>query len=148
MLLIPLERPIAFHPELARLFGVNGALLLQQLLYWTPRGRLDDGWIYKTQKDIEWETTLTRTQQENCTKILLKAGVVETKIARVDGSTIKHFRVVETVLQQLILDNVSPAYSDGPECRKPATRNAGNLHSIYKNRDYYRDYIHTHTHQR
>jgi hypothetical protein len=71
------DRPIAFHPMLARVFGgINEALLFQQLAYWSDKGS-DPEWIYKTQRDIEFETTLTRTQQENARRKLRGLGVVE-----------------------------------------------------------------------
>jgi len=70
------DRPIAFHPHMARVLGgINEALLFQQLAYWSDKGA-DPEWIYKTQKDIELETTLTRTQQENARLQLRKLGVV------------------------------------------------------------------------
>ena len=71
------DRPIAFHPMLARVLGgINEALLFQQLAYWSDKGQ-DPEWIYKTQKELEAETTLTRTQQENARKTLRRLGVVQ-----------------------------------------------------------------------
>jgi len=53
------DKAIAFHPQLARVLGgINEAILFQQLAYWSDKGS-DPDWIYKTQKDIEFETTLT-----------------------------------------------------------------------------------------
>lgn len=70
------DRPIAFHPHMARVLGgINEALLFQQLAYWSDKGA-DPEWIYKTQKDIELETTLTRTQQENARARLRNLGVI------------------------------------------------------------------------
>jgi hypothetical protein len=71
------DRVIAFHPALARAFGgVNEALLFQQLAYWSDKGA-DPQWIYKTQKELEAETTLTRTQQEGARAKLRRLGVIE-----------------------------------------------------------------------
>jgi hypothetical protein len=70
------DRPIAFHPHMARVLGgINEALLFQQLAYWSDKGA-DPEWIYKTQKDIEHETTLSRTQQENARKTLRRLDVI------------------------------------------------------------------------
>ena len=70
------DRPIAFHPHMARVLGgINEALLFQQLAYWSDKGA-DPEWIYKTQKDTEFETTLSRTQQENARKTLRGLGVI------------------------------------------------------------------------
>ena len=71
------DRPIAFHPALARVLGgIGEALLFQQLAYWSGKGDNPE-WIYKTQAELEEETTLTRTQQENARKKLRSLGVVE-----------------------------------------------------------------------
>src|SRR4028119_1519353 len=71
------DRPMAFHPALARVLGgIGEALLFQQLAYWSDKGN-DPEWIYKTQAELEEETTLTRTQQENARKNLRRLGVVE-----------------------------------------------------------------------
>ena len=71
------DRPIAFHPMLARLFGgINEALLFQQIAYWSGKGA-DPVWIYKTQADLEEETTLSRYQQEQSRARLKKLGVLE-----------------------------------------------------------------------
>ena len=99
------DRPIAFHPALARVLGVIGeALLFQQLAYWSDKGN-DPEWIYKTQAELEEETTLTRTQQENARKNLRRLGVVE---ERKKGLPAKlYFRVDWDALFAL-LDEVKP----------------------------------------
>jgi hypothetical protein len=46
------DRPIAFHPTMARLLGdINEALLFQQLAYWSDKGA-DPEWIYKSQVEL------------------------------------------------------------------------------------------------
>lgn len=71
------DRPVAFHPELARLFGgINEALFFQQIAYWSGKGS-DPEWIYKTQTELEHETCLSRYQQEQARKQLKKLGVLE-----------------------------------------------------------------------
>jgi hypothetical protein len=109
------DRPIAFHPMLARLFGgINEALLFQQLAYWSDKGA-DPEWIYKTQKDIEEETTLTRTQQESARAKLRKLGVVEEQKRGLPAKL--YFRIHwETVFPLL----------DDQARRKSATKDAEN----------------------
>ena len=49
------DRPIAFHPELARAFGgINEALFFQQIAYWSDKGD-DPEWIYKRRVELEHE---------------------------------------------------------------------------------------------
>jgi len=70
------DRPIAFHPEMARkLGGINEALFFQQIAYWSDKGA-DPEWIYKTRSQIEDETALTRGQQERARKTLRSLGVI------------------------------------------------------------------------
>lgn len=71
------DRPVAFHPELARLLGgINEALFFQQIAYWSDKGD-DPDWIYKTQADLAAETALTRGQQERARATLRRLGVLQ-----------------------------------------------------------------------
>nr|MDP9473961.1 hypothetical protein [Chloroflexota bacterium] len=58
------DRPVAYHPVMARVLGgVYEALLFQQLAFWSDKGS-DPEWIYKTQAQISDELALNRYQQE------------------------------------------------------------------------------------
>ena len=73
-------RPVAYYPSMAHALGnVKAALLACQFLYWEGKQEDPDGWIYKTQADIQRETGLTRTEQENARRTLRKAGILEEK---------------------------------------------------------------------
>lgn len=110
------DRPIAFHPMLARLFGgINEALLFQQLAYWSDKGS-DPEWIYKTQKDLEEETTLTRTQQETARAKLRKLGVIEEQKRGLPAKL--YFRVQWENVFALLNSQVRG---------KPTSKDAGNL---------------------
>ena len=107
------DRPLAFHPQLARVLGgINEALLFQQLAYWSDKGS-DPEWIYKTQKDIQDEITLTRTQQENARKKLRTLGVIEEDKRGVPAKL--YFRVIWDRVYELLEDY--------------AAQDAGNLQS-------------------
>lgn len=57
-------RPVAYYPKIARVFGIEAAIFICQLLYWDGKGDRDDGYIYKTAIQIEEETgILERTQR-------------------------------------------------------------------------------------
>lgn len=89
-----LEKPIVFFAQVAKsLGGIEEALYFQQLYYWSDKGINKDGWIWKTKKEIEEETTLTRCQQDRVRKKLEKMEVIETKIMKAKGSPTLHFRV-------------------------------------------------------
>ncbi len=100
------DRPIAFHPMLARLLGgINEALLFQQLAYWSGKGR-DPDWIYKTQAELEEETTLSRYQQEQARGKLRRLGILEEQRRGVPAKLYYRvvweavFRVLETGIQE------------------------------------------------
>lgn len=72
-------KPIAFNPELARIAGsATAGLFLSQLLYWWNKGSRKDC-IYKTIKDFEYETCLTRSEQNRAIKIWTDLGVLKVK---------------------------------------------------------------------
>ena len=47
-LLVDAAPPIVFHRELGLIFGIEGALFVQQLYYWSDKGTREDGYIYKS----------------------------------------------------------------------------------------------------
>lgn len=119
------DRPIAFHPMLARIFGgINEALLFQQLAYWSDKGS-DPEWIYKTQKDIQDEITLTRTQQENARRKLRSLGVIEEAKRGVPAKL--YFRVIWDRVYELLEEHTSQD-AGNPQARMQAPpKDAGNL---------------------
>jgi hypothetical protein len=89
-----LGRTIAYHPEVARMLGnIKAALFLQQLMWWTPKGKDPDGWVYKSVLEWEEETTLTYKEQLGVRALLgkKKLGVVEERYARLEHRL--YFRV-------------------------------------------------------
>jgi hypothetical protein len=70
------RRP-AYVPWMVREFGPHGGLFLCQLLHWDGKGHDPDGWIYKTEKEMELETGLTRTFQRKARNVLVGKGVLE-----------------------------------------------------------------------
>jgi hypothetical protein len=71
------DRPIAFHPELARAFGgINEALFFQQIAYWWDKGD-DPEWIYKSQVELETETCLSAYQQKQARDHLKRLGALQ-----------------------------------------------------------------------
>jgi len=86
------DRPIAFHPMLARVLGgVYEALFFQQIAYWSGRGS-DPDWIYKTRDEMQFETTLNRYQQEQARSSLKRLGVLEEERRGLPAKM--HYRIV------------------------------------------------------
>ncbi len=85
-------RPIAFYPELAKIFGsIERALYIQQLYFWSDKGKRKDGFFFKTKKEIEEETTLSRYQQDACRKYFERIGILKTKIIKANGIPTLHY---------------------------------------------------------
>lgn len=90
-----LSKPIAFHPDLARLFNsMEAAIYWQQLFYWSDKGKRSDGFVFKTKEEIEEETTLTRFQQDKIRRKLEKDGYLETKLIKANGAPTLHYRIL------------------------------------------------------
>lgn len=80
-----LVNPIAFHRAFVQLAGsVTAGLMLSQALYWTrivlEKEPLRGGWFYKSAREWEEETGLTRREQETARKKLIKCGLLEEKL--------------------------------------------------------------------
>lgn len=89
------DRVIAFHVEIARELGsINAALFYQQIRHFNGKGSREDGFFYKTQKEMEEETSLTREQQESCRKILIEKRWIDAKKIHFNGSNVWHYRLL------------------------------------------------------
>lgn len=104
------DRPVAYHPKLARAVGgVKQTIFVCQLLYWDGKGKDPEGWVYKTQPEIEEETGLTRYEQETVRKSLCAMGVLEEKLAGVPAKL--HYRLNLSTLYDAIQFAYTPQSS-------------------------------------
>lgn len=132
------ERPVAFHPVYARVFGgINAALLIQQMHFWGDKGSREDGYIYKTKKCIQEETTLTARQQDIARRLLEKSGVLNTKILKVNGSPTVHYKVsVEILLRRIMeyykMPETSITESTSESTKREVLSPKGDKNSYYK----------------
>lgn len=94
------DRPIAYHPKLAQVIGVKETVFVCQLLYWLNKGKLADGWIWKTQEEWTEETGLRRTELATVVKHLKSWHILETKLAGVPATT--HYRLSIDALSDTI----------------------------------------------
>lgn len=115
------DRPVAYHPKLARVVGVKQTIFLCQLLYWDGKGKQPDGWIWKTQAEMEEETGLSRTEQETARKHLRNAGILEEKRAGVPAKL--HYRINFDILAEAI-EEAYPAETSNQDCGNPANCDA------------------------
>lgn len=140
------DQPIAFNKHYVFIgCGINGALMLSQLVYWTSRTKNKDGLIYKTQSDWTQETGLTRTEQETARKRLKELGFL-TEIKK--GVPCKiYFKVERENLYKALIEysetidspqsaeNLQSSMRETLElcCGKPASSAAENLQSNTEN---------------
>ncbi|WP_018440939.1 hypothetical protein [Trinickia symbiotica] len=93
-------RPIAFALRFAQITGhPKAALMLSQLVYWTRHGRDVEGaqgWIYKTREAWSAEVGLSREEQENARRRLMRLNVIEER--RAGRPARMHFRLKADVL--------------------------------------------------
>jgi hypothetical protein len=108
-----LDRPIAFHRVFETVTGsINAALMLSQAIYWSNRTKDPDGWFYKSAKEWQDETGLTRHMQD-AARTLLK-DVLETNLAGMPATV--HFRVSAENLRTWLANSAKPV------CRKVANK--------------------------
>lgn len=118
---LEMQRPIAFFPQLAKVLGgIDEAIYLQQLYYWSDKGSRPDGYIFKTKADIETETTLSTKVQDRVRNSLEKLEVLETKLIKANGAPTLHYRIDVSRIQEL-LDYAERADSIMPDGDKPLT---------------------------
>lgn len=116
-----LHRPVSFYPLLARMLGsVTAALMLSQGLYWSgvqeSTNDKADGWFYKTQREWEEETCLTRHEQDGARKIL--RGFAFWQEERRDAPAKMHYRID---LNKLAMD--LSRHAEKRQTRLPKTGN-------------------------
>lgn len=96
-----LDRPIAYNPAFKRItHSTVASIFLSQCWYWSKRHKQDDGWFYKSQKEWEEETGLTRSEQETARKHCKKTGVIDEKLKGVPATL--HYRVNKPRIYELL----------------------------------------------
>jgi hypothetical protein len=91
---------VAFYPSVAKIVGIKEAIMLAQLVYWTPRARDEDGWIYKTAEEMERETSLTYREQKRVRESLRDQGLIEDRYNREEH--LIYFRVIRKAVDALM----------------------------------------------
>lgn len=99
------DRPIAFNRHYVSLgCGINGALMLSQMVYWSKRTKDKNGYFYKTQDEWLEETRLTRYEQESARKKLRDLNFVSEHKHGVPCKV--HFKVNHEALYSALIQYV------------------------------------------
>ena len=85
----------SYDVDMARKYGLEAAALFNKLVYLSLYTAREDGFCWRTAKELEEELGISKFQQERATKILEKAGLIETKVTYIQGTMTrcKHFKL-------------------------------------------------------
>lgn len=131
------DRPIAFNRHYVALgCGINGALMLSQMVYWSKRTKDQNGFFYKTQDEWMDETGLTRYEQESARKRLKELNFISEHKHGVPCMV--HFKVNHEALYSALIQYVENQQTGMWEnhkldCGKPANKNAENQQTNTEN---------------
>lgn len=90
---------VIHFPELGRKLGSqNAAVVLEYLLGWEGKQKNKDRWIFKTIDEFEFETGLSRSQQDGAIRVLREFGFIEVRVFGIPAT--RHFRLLMKPLQQ------------------------------------------------
>lgn len=134
-------RPVAYFPKLRHITGsVNATLFLCQLIYWEGKQASKTGWIYKTHREMEEETGLSRREQETARRKLKDLGLIEERLAGVPQRL--HYRLNkkkindawDAFVQSENEQSLKTAISQDEECMHETNKqNIQNEESMHKN---------------
>jgi hypothetical protein len=115
-------RTIAFQRAYVDVTGkITAALMLSQLVFWqniTNRNPAKRGWFYKTQAEIEEETGLSRSEQDDARKRFKKCswnGLPLVEEARRGVPAKMHYRVNLNVLMYLVAEKATNKIAGIPQ---------------------------------
>lgn len=94
MALVGQDDVIVVHKSLVQFTGsLEAGMMLGQLLYWTPRASIPEGWIAKSDDDWADELSLTNYAVRKARKALEEMELIETRLARFNGAPTLHYRI-------------------------------------------------------
>ena len=126
-----LDKPIAFHRCLVTLTNsVNAAVMLSQAIYWSKVAKDRDGWFYKSCKDWEDETGLSRREQDTCRKILREKNFWSEDLRGVPATV--HYRVDRTLVISSLAESAKLSLPESAklDCTKAPNLIGGNRQTI------------------
>ena len=111
------DNVITVHRPFVEFTGtLEAAMMLSQLLYWTPRAKIAGGWIAKSDKDWNKELCLARYSSRSATKTLGDMEIIETQLKKFKGSPTTHYRIRWEVLEKKWIEWVGLSENGQTEC--------------------------------
>lgn len=74
------------------MFSLDGALFLSQVIYWSDKGKDNEGWFYKSYDEWTSEICLSKYEVSKHSKRLQEMGLLETKLKKANGAPTVHYR--------------------------------------------------------
>lgn len=87
-----------YNADIARVYGINEALLLDAIAFWERHSRRKDGYCWFTAEEFEVKTAIRPSAMKRAIDKLTAAGVIEVKNTYIIGTQIKcrHFKMIQT----------------------------------------------------
>ena len=96
------------NKEIVKATDLECAVLLSDLAgaydYWKEKNLLQDGYFFRTQSEIEQNTTLSAKVQLRCLKVLISKGILKTKLK--GAPPVKYFLIDEKAILAIISQTV------------------------------------------
>ncbi len=114
LLMVGQSNVITIHRPLVDFLDGNleGAMLLGQLLYWTPRSVMG-GWIAKSDVDFQGELCLKRYSVRSARELLHDRELIETDVRKFNGFPTQHYFVRMDNLQSQWLEFITRLSENG-----------------------------------
>lgn len=90
-------KSVSLDYDIGLQFGVSAGLVLNELSFWsTKKSSRKDGWIYKTYDEMMERLPLSESTIRRAYKTLKEAGLIETKIMRLNDTPVLHYKMTES----------------------------------------------------
>lgn len=86
----------SYDVDMAKEYGIEAAVLFNKLVYLSRYSKREDGYCWRTASELESELGLSKFQQSRAEKILVNAGLIETKVTYIAGTLnrCKHYKLI------------------------------------------------------
>ena len=84
-------------------YDYEAAVFLSQIIYWSDKSYLEDGWIYKTYAEWEKELFIKERKLRRLKDYLVAKGYIEMKLLQRNGTPVCHWRVTVKVIDSLLM---------------------------------------------
>ena len=84
-------------------YDYEAAVFLSQIIYWSDKSYLEDGWIYKTYAEWEKELFIKERKLRRLKDYLVAKGYIEMRLLHRNGIPVCHWRVTVKVIDSLLM---------------------------------------------